>query len=126
AGFGHVEPLLALTLFVFMLSLAGIPMTAGFAGKFQIFKSVVAKGYLWLAVLGVLNSVVSIYYYLRIVVVMYMHPQGVDSLRESPRASVPLYAAIAACLAGVLYLGLFPMSWLELSLRSVSVLIVGP
>jgi NADH-quinone oxidoreductase subunit N len=125
AGYGYVEPVLGLCMFVFMLSLAGIPLTAGFAGKFQIFKSAVADGYLWLTVIGVLNSVVSLYYYLRMVVVMYMQRPAAGSLQHRAVPSVPLYAAIAAALAGVIYLGIFPSAWLEISLRSVSLLIAG-
>ena len=120
AGWGYVEPALGLCMFVFMLSLAGIPLTAGFAGKFQIFKSAVEQGYVWLTVLGVLNSVVSIYYYLRMVVVMYMQQPTAESLQQRATPSVALYAAIALALAGVLYLGLFPTNWLELSLQSVT------
>jgi NADH-quinone oxidoreductase subunit N len=125
AGYGYVEPVLALCMFVFMLSLAGIPLTAGFAGKFQIFKSAVEQGYLWLTVIGVLNSVVSIYYYLRMVVTMYMQRPTAASLQHRATPSVPLYAAIAAALVGVLYLGLFPGGWLDISLHSVALLVAG-
>ena len=125
AGYGYVEPVLGLCMFVFMLSLAGIPLTAGFAGKFQIFKSAVEQGYLWLTVIGVLNSVVSIYYYLRMVVVMYMQRPTAGSLQHRATPSVPLYAAIAVALVGVLYLGLFPSGWLDISLQSVSLLTAG-
>ncbi|MDH5752992.1 MAG: NADH-quinone oxidoreductase subunit N [Deltaproteobacteria bacterium] len=125
AGFGYLEPALGAAMFVFMLSLAGIPLTAGFAGKFQIFKAVVGQGYIWLAVIGVLNSVVSIYYYLRISVVMYMQPATGDSISTRPPGSVPLYVAIVGSLAGVLYLGIFPGGWLEMSLHSVSRIITG-
>ena len=125
AGYGYVEPVLGLCMFVFMLSLAGIPLTAGFAGKFQIFKSAVEQGYLWLTVIGVLNSVVSIYYYLRMVVMMYMQRPSAASLQHRATPSVPLYAAIAAAMVGVLYLGLFPGGWLDLSIHSVAVLVAG-
>ena len=125
AGFGYVEPLLALTMFLFMLSLAGIPLTAGFAGKFQIFKAAIDQGYVWLAVIGVLNSVVSLYYYLRIVVVMYMQRPGPLALQTRPPVSLSLYTAIGLSVLGVLYLGIFPSSSIELSLRSVAVLIAG-
>ncbi|MCH9046261.1 MAG: NADH-quinone oxidoreductase subunit N [SAR324 cluster bacterium] len=125
AGYGYVEPVLALAMFVFMLSLAGIPLTAGFAGKFQIFKSAMDQGYIWLTVIGVLNSVVSIYYYLRMVVVMYMQQPNGDSIRQRATPNVPLYAAIAAAVVGVMYLGIFPSAWLDLSLQSVSILVVG-
>jgi NADH-quinone oxidoreductase subunit N len=122
AGYGYVEPVVALAMFVFMLSLAGIPLTAGFTGKFQIFKAAIDQGYVWLAVIGVLNSVVSLYYYLRIVVVMYMQPAAPGSLSQPTPASVPLYAAIGVSALGVLALGIFPSWTLEFALRSVSLL----
>lgn len=122
AGYGYVEPVLGLAMFVFMLSLAGIPLTAGFAGKFQIFKSAVDQGFIWLTIIGVLNSVVSIYYYLRMVVTMYMLPADGESLTTRAQTSVPLYVAITASAAGVLYLGMFPSAWLELTTRSVAML----
>jgi NADH-quinone oxidoreductase subunit N len=125
AGYAFVDPTLGAAMFVFMLSLAGIPLTAGFAGKFQIFKSAIDQGYIWLAVIGVLNSVVSVYYYLRIVVVMYMQKPTAESLQQRATPSVPLYVAIAAALLGVLYLGIFPSGWLDLTLQSVSLLIAG-
>ncbi len=124
-GFGFVSPALAIAMFIFMLSLAGVPLTAGFAGKFQIFKAAIDKDFIWLAVILVLNSVVSIYYYLRIVVVMYMQPATDASIQERPPVSVPLYVAIAAALIGVLYLGIFPSQWIDLSLQSVSLLAAG-
>ncbi len=124
-GFGFVSPALAIAMFIFMLSLAGVPLTAGFAGKFQIFKAAIDKDFIWLAVILVLNSVVSIYYYLRIVVVMYMQPATEASIQERPQVSVPLYVAIAAALGGVLYLGIFPSQWIDLSLQSVSLLAAG-
>ncbi len=125
AGFAYVSPVLAVAMFVFMLSLAGIPLTAGFAGQFQIFKTVIEEGLIWLAVIGVLNSVVSLYYYLRLVVMMYMQPPNAGSIREASEPSVSLYAAITITLLGVIYLGIFPSQWIELSARSVSLLVAG-
>jgi NADH-quinone oxidoreductase subunit N len=124
-GFGFVSPVLGLAMFIFMLSLAGIPLTAGFAGKFQIFKSAVDKDFVWLAVIGVLNSVVSIYYYLRLVVAMYMQSATPGSIQERPRVSLPVYAALAAAVIGILYLGIFPSAWIDLSLHSVSLIVAG-
>ena len=122
AGFGYLEPGLALMMFVFMLSVAGIPLTVGFAGKFQIFKAAVDQGLIWLTVIGVLNSVISIYYYLRMVVVMYMQPPTAQSIPRRPGISLSLYTALGLSMAGVLWLGVFPTSWLAVSLESVSTL----
>ena len=73
AGLGQKEPLMALAMLVFMLSFTGIPPTLGFAGKFFLFRAVLEGGYVGLAVVGVLASLISAYYYLRLVIVMYMH-----------------------------------------------------
>ncbi len=111
AGFGYRKPFLALALFIMMLSLAGIPLTAGFVGKFQIFKSAIEQGWLWLTIIGVLNSVISVYYYLRLVVVMYMQPA--EQKTPTPSFHLPLYFTVFVCFGGVLYLGLFPSTLLD-------------
>ncbi|MES3036819.1 MAG: NADH-quinone oxidoreductase subunit N [Bdellovibrionota bacterium] len=72
AGFSKRHPILALCFTIFLLSLAGIPPTVGFFGKFYVFSSAIAEGLIWLTVWGVINSVISVYYYLRPIVVMYM------------------------------------------------------
>jgi NADH-quinone oxidoreductase subunit N len=72
AGLGRKYPALAAAMTIFMLSLTGIPPTLGFVGKFYLFSSVIAGGYYWLAVIGVVTSLISAYYYLRVVVMMYM------------------------------------------------------
>ncbi|RTZ94206.1 MAG: NADH-quinone oxidoreductase subunit N, partial [Deltaproteobacteria bacterium] len=71
AGIGFKYPLTAVAMSVFMFSMAGIPPTAGFIGKFYIFSAAVKSHYYWLAIIGVLNSAVSVYYYLRVIVYMY-------------------------------------------------------
>ena len=81
AGVGFRHPVLGLSMAVFMLSLAGIPPTAGFAGKFYLFSAAVDAGYVGLAVVGVLNSLVSVYYYLGVLVSMYM----AEGTRPVPR-----------------------------------------
>ncbi len=111
AGFGSKFPFAAIAMTVFMASLGGIPGTAGFVGKFMIFKSAINSGFIWLAVIGVLNSVVSIYYYLRIVVTMYMKP---EQERMVDIAITPtLMVAIVITLVGVVYVGVFPETWLR-------------
>jgi NADH-quinone oxidoreductase subunit N len=105
-GLGRSSPLLAATLTIFLLSLIGIPMTGGFFAKFYVFSAAVKANLIWLTVIGVLNSGIGAYYYLRIIVVMYMR----ESRREVPVAPVPfaLRMALACCIAATLYLGLFP------------------
>jgi NADH-quinone oxidoreductase subunit N len=105
-GLGRSSPLLAATLTVFLLSLIGIPMTGGFFAKFYVFSAAVKADLIWLTIIGVLNSGVGAYYYLRIIVMMYMR----EARKEVPVTPVPtaLSVAIAFCLAATLYLGLFP------------------
>jgi NADH-quinone oxidoreductase subunit N len=110
-GLGRSSPLLAATLTIFLLSLIGIPMTGGFFAKFYVFSAAVKANLIWLTIIGVLNSGVGAYYYLRIIVMMYMR----ESRKEVPvtRVPIPLGLALAACLAATLYLGIFPNSVLQ-------------
>ncbi len=110
-GLGRSSPLLAATLTVFLLSLIGIPMTGGFFAKFYVFSAAVKADLIWLTIIGVLNSGIGAYYYLRIIVMMYMR----ESRKEVPVTPVPfaLSLAIAACIAATLYLGMFPGSVLQ-------------
>jgi NADH-quinone oxidoreductase subunit N len=133
AGLAQHRPGLAALMTLFMVALAGIPGTAGFTGKFLIFKAAVDAGYVWLAILGVLMSVVSVYYYLRVPVLMYMRDPG----EETPRLGLGVgeIAVLGACAVGVLYLGLFPNSSLpgigevhvlDWARHSVAALLQGP
>jgi NADH-quinone oxidoreductase subunit N len=106
AGLARRRPYLAAGMAIFMLSLTGIPPTAGFMGKFYIFKSAVDSEMYLLAVVGLLTSVVAAFYYLRVVVQMYLRD-------PSPHAASPPFSpsealAIALASAGTLYIGLFP------------------
>jgi NADH-quinone oxidoreductase subunit N len=105
-GLGRSSPLLAATLTIFLLSLIGIPMTGGFFAKFYVFSAAVKANLIWLTIIGVLNSGVGAYYYLRIIVMMYMR----ESRKEVPVTPVPfaLGLALAACIVATLYFGVFP------------------
>jgi NADH-quinone oxidoreductase subunit N len=118
AGLAYRHPLLGAAMALFMFSLIGIPPTAGFVGKFTIFSAAVDAGYASLAVLMVIASVISAYYYLKVVVAMYMGSPD----REPAQVRVYAMAAIALILAvtGVLGLGLFPGAWIELARGSVA------
>ena len=83
AGLGRRHPLLAAAMAVFMLSLIGFPPTIGMVGKFYLFRSVIAGGFTWLAIIGVLTSLVSAFYYLRVVVTMYMQEGEPETERET-------------------------------------------
>ena len=120
-GLGRSSPLLAATLTVFLLSLIGIPMTGGFFAKFYVFSAAVKANLIWLTVIGVLNSGIGAYYYLRIIVMMYMR----ESRKEVPVTPVPfaLALALAACMAATLYLGLFPGGVLQYAQDSAQQLV---
>ncbi len=112
AGLGFKKPFAAMSMTLFMLSLAGIPPTAGFMGKFYIFNSAVQSGLIGLTVIGVLNAVISVYYYLKIIVFMYMKKAELDFsyLTSKPVTSFSILISVA----GVIYLGIFPQSFINL------------
>ena len=107
AGLAQKQPVTAAMLTIFMLSLIGVPLTGGFFGKFYIFKAALESHLVWLTVLGLLNSAVAAYYYLRILVMMYMHDPGEGTSEVEPM-SVGLSAALILPALGTLVLGIFP------------------
>lgn len=120
-GLGRSSPLLAATLTIFLLSLIGIPMTGGFFAKFYVFSAALRSNLIWLTLIGVVNSAIGAYYYLRIIVVMYM--------RESRKAipvtpiSFGVGTALAVSLIATLYLGLLPSRVLQIAQHSAQVLV---
>lgn len=111
AGLATVRPRLAAAMALFMLSLAGIPPLAGFAGKFLVFQAAIQGGYIWLAVLGIITSVVALVYYIRVIQVMYLR----DKVHDMPRVSSSATTlAIAIAVIGTLLLGLVPNIWYQL------------
>jgi len=116
AGLGTQQPAAAACLTLYLLSLLGLPVTAGFLGKFYIFDAAIQSHLVWLAVLLAINSVIGAYYYLRVIVVMYMREPQQD-LRPLP---IPTGVALVLLLtaAGTLYLGLFPGAVIGFALRS--------
>jgi NADH-quinone oxidoreductase subunit N len=121
AGLGVKYPFLGAAMALFMFSLAGIPPTGGFMGKFYIFSAAIQANHIALAIIGVLNSVISVYYYLRVTVVMYMG-QG-EAEPPAGRLSPALTLAVLIAILGTLQLGLFPSRFLEAALRSVGALL---
>ena len=118
AGLGRRQPATAALLTIFLLSLIGVPLTGGFFGKFYIFKAALDSQLLWLTVLGLLSSAVAAYYYLKVMVVMYMHePGSADAL---PAPSLGLRTALWLSAAGTLLLGIFPSALLDFATRSSS------
>ena len=105
-GIGFQSPVLAFALSLFMLSLLGMPLTAGFIGKVMVFGTAVNQHYYGLVVVGVLNTAVSAYYYLRLIIVMFFKER--TSAWNAPRIPASLAVALVLTIVGVLYLGLFP------------------
>jgi NADH-quinone oxidoreductase subunit N len=116
------QPFAAFAMLIFMLSLGGIPPTAGFMGKFWLFSAAIDSGYVWLAVIGVLNSAISLYYYVRVVVFMYLKK---DIAGSNPTASPALKFTLAAALAGTLILGVYPRMLFEVAEASARTLGAG-
>src|SRR5213080_489301 len=105
-GIGFASPVLAFSLSLFLLSLLGMPLTAGFMGKIFVFSAAVKQGYLWLVVIGVLNTAISAYYYLRLIVVMFFRER--TGAWDLPRVPASIALALILTIVGVFYLGLFP------------------
>jgi NADH-quinone oxidoreductase subunit N len=105
-GIGFASPVLAFSLSLFLLSLLGMPLTAGFMGKIVVFGAALKQGYVWLVVIGVLNTAISAYYYLRLIIVMFFRDR--TSEWEIPRVPASVAVALIITIVGVFYLGLFP------------------
>ncbi len=120
AGLGSRQPVVAAVLSLFLLSLLGLPVTAGFFGKFYVFKAAVNSHLIWLAVLMAANSIIGAYYYFRLIVVMYMRE---PNLETGPAPAVvgfplPVNVVLAITAAGTVYFGLFPNQVLSFVLQS--------
>jgi len=127
SGLGLRRPLLGVTMAVFMFAMAGIPPTAGFFGKYYVFNAAIDQGLTWLAVVGVLNSALSLYYYLRVIVYMFFRP--------APSNPAPVFddwgvrAVLVISVLAVIWLGLGPsgavpgietvLSWTNTSLEHI-------
>jgi NADH-quinone oxidoreductase subunit N len=120
AGLWHVRPGLAALMTFFLLSLGGFPPLGGFVAKWYVFSAAIEAGYVWLAVIGVLTSVVSVFFYVRVIVMMYMTPPGIPT----PLPAVPRLAGVAIVVSAliVLYLGVLPtrvLDWAAASIHSI-------
>ena len=120
-GLGRRSPLLAMTLTIFLISLIGIPATAGFFAKFYVFSAALKANLVWLTIIAVVNSAIGAYYYLRVIVAMYMR----DSTQEIPVMRVPagVTATLLFSVAAVIYLGILPGRVLEFATRSAQSLL---
>ena len=124
AGLGRRSPILAGTLTIFLLSLIGIPVTGGFFAKFYVFSASLKANLVGLTIIGVINSAVGAYYYLRIIVAMYMK----EGREDVPATPIPAGVGVALIisLAATIYLGVFPGAVLNYSLGSAAELVRSP
>jgi NADH-quinone oxidoreductase subunit N len=112
SGLSFRHPFAAFAMLLFMLSLGGIPPTAGFMGKLWLFGAAIDSGYYWLAVIGVLNSAISLYYYIRIVVFMYLKK---DTIGSQPVLNPSLALALGVAVVATIGLGVYPRLLFELA-----------
>ncbi len=119
SGLAFRSPFAAFAMLLFMLSLGGIPPTAGFMGKFWLFSAAIDAHYYWLALIGVLNSAISLYYYVRIVVFMYLKNETTGS---EPAAGPALSLVLAVAVAATLVLGVYPRLLFEVAESSARTL----
>lgn len=116
SGLAGRNPILGLVMAIFLLSLAGFPPFAGFLAKFYAFGAAVKSGYIGLVIIAVLNSFVAVYYYLRVVVIMFMRPPQT----ELKPVLVPLFVSLALVISvlGTIWLGIFPQAFMSLAKSS--------
>jgi NADH-quinone oxidoreductase subunit N len=118
AGLWHSHPALAALMTVSLLSLGGLPPTVGFIGKWYIFSAAVGAGYYWLAIIGVLTSVVSVFFYLRVVVMMYMADR--TGAPVPARVNMVGMAALTLSIAAIFYLGVLPAPVMNFAAESIA------
>ncbi len=122
AGLGRRQPAVAALLSIFVFSLIGVPLTGGFVAKFYIFQAALNSHLVWLTILGLVNSAIAAYYYLKIIVAIYMREPDVPTNQlEDPPFS--LRVAMWASAIGVLVLGIFPSRLLEFASTSAASLV---
>jgi NADH-quinone oxidoreductase subunit N len=119
-GLGFRYPVIGALLSLFMISLSGIPPTVGFTGKLYLFGAAVQSGHIALAVIGVLNSAISVFYYLRLMVLMYM--REAQETMPAIRMPVTLALVLVVTAAATLWPGLFPSAWLDAAREGVKAL----
>jgi NADH-quinone oxidoreductase subunit N len=117
AGLSGRSPFLAAMMLIFMLALTGIPPTGGFVGKFYLFAAAIQGGWTWVAVVGVLMSAVSLYYYFRIV--MFMYQRNESAATPAPLREPALVGAIVLCCIATLVLGIYPGPFIEFAKTAI-------
>ncbi|WP_407357071.1 F(420)H(2) dehydrogenase subunit N [Methanolobus sp. WCC5] len=120
-GLGKRMPVTALSMTVFVFALAGIPLTAGYMSKFVLFSSTIQAGFVWLAVIAILNSAISLYYYAKVVKYMYFLPTDSEKISEP----LPYTIALVIAVIGVLVIGFWSEPFIYWSMEAAKVLIPG-
>jgi NADH-quinone oxidoreductase subunit N len=123
-GLAASHPGAATAMLIFLLSLGGIPPTAGFMGKLWLFGAAIEAGYIWLAVIGVANSALSLYYYVRLVV--FMWTTDAESPAQSFRLSPSLAVVLVVSVIGTILFGVYPGPLFEFAASSASTLGAAP
>ena len=119
AGLAKRAPITAFCMLIFMFALAGIPPTAGYVGKFVLFSSAIYSGLIWLAVIAILNSALSLVYYLRIISYMYLKEPAGPKIAEQKGYVVALVLTLLA----VVWIGVFPQAFIDWALQAAAVLL---
>jgi NADH-quinone oxidoreductase subunit N len=115
-GLGSWAPVPALAMAVCLFSLTGLPPTGGFFGKFFVFRAAIDSGLTWLVIIAALNSAVSAFFYLRVIVAMYFRPASEDvKTRNQPTGAFFLSAAMIIVTIAILFLGIYPGPALDLA-----------
>jgi NADH-quinone oxidoreductase subunit N len=120
AGLGRREPALAALLSVFVFSLIGVPLTGGFFAKFYVFQAALNAHMVWLTVIGLINSAIAAYYYLKIIVAVYIREPAEGTAQLAP-PSASLRVAVWASALGTLVLGIFPSTLLSFASMSAAI-----
>ncbi len=113
-GIAYTRPYLAVFMTLFLVSLGGLPPTAGFFGKFYLFRAVLDENHIWIVVIAVINSAISFYYYLRVVISMFT-PEKEPTAVPAGGVSLPVFVVLVLTVLGSLWLGLFPEVFLNLA-----------
>lgn len=120
AGVGFKYPFLGAAMAIFLFSLAGLPPLAGFIGKFYIFSAAIKSGYIWLTIIGVMNSLISVFYYFRVTIIMYMKEPIKDVVIDYVG---PVIVVLIIALVGTIHMGISPSFYLERALDSIKWLV---
>jgi NADH-quinone oxidoreductase subunit N len=125
AGIGYKHPALGFAMAVFMIALGGLPPTAGFFGKLYLFSAAIRAGETPLALVGIFGSIISVYYYLRVIVAFYMRDVPEPGPLPSATRSTQLAIGLGLAVIAVLYIGVFPSQWIELGRTAIQSLLMG-